>query len=108
MSVVYEWQIKEVQTKTEGLNEDSVVSVEWIKRGTNAAGTVGEFHGTTPLTSAQSSSFTPFSDLTESTVLGWVQNAVSDETDRHNEFIDRQINLVEDPAASKPFPWAEE
>lgn len=105
MSITYEWEVVGLRTKTEGSNVDSVTEVNWIKRGTDADGNVGEFNGTTPLTSVGSDSFTQFSSLTEATVLGWVQAAVSDDTTIINEIIQDQIDLVSDPAADKDLPW---
>lgn len=105
MSITYEWEVVGLATKTEGSNVDSVTQVNWIKRGTDADGNIGEFNGTTPLTSIGSDSFTQFSSLTESMVLAWVQAAVSDDTTNINQSIQEQIDLVSDPAADKDLPW---
>lgn len=106
MSIIYEWEITGICTKTEGSNIDSVVEVNWIKRGIDTEGNVGEFTGTTPLTSLGSSSFTSFSSLTETNVLEWVQNAVSEDTDYHNEVIQEHLNILSNPSVEAPLPWA--
>ena len=47
--------------------------------GTDADGISGEFDGATPfkLSEINTESFTPFSELTEAQVLGWIQEHVS-------------------------------
>lgn len=105
MSITYEWEITELLTKTEDSNTDSVVEVHWVKRGVDADGYVGEFFGTTPLTSVGSDSFTEFSSLTEATVLGWVQSAVADDEEIYNNEIQQQINTLKHPKSVKGMPW---
>ncbi len=103
MSVVYEWEIIGIKTKTEGSNEDSVVVVEWLKRVFDAEGNQAEFYGTTPLTSINSESFLSFDTLNEATVLSWVQAEVDDE--QLNITLLNQLSIVADPAVSRPLPW---
>ena len=76
MALTYKWQVLELQTTTEGSNENSVVSVEWRKSGYDENGTEGFFVGVTPLTSVGTSNFISFENLTEEKVLSWVQATI--------------------------------
>jgi hypothetical protein len=80
MAITYTWQIKSL-SKTSGNDlEDVIVGTRWECTGTDSADNVsGTFVGATPfkLSSVNPDNFTPYSELTEDTVLGWIKNYVS-------------------------------
>ncbi len=107
MALVYEWKVLEIQTTTEGSNNDSVVNVEWKKSGYDENGAEGFFLGTTPLTSVSTSNFIPFKDLTEAQVLSWVQASITPELE---ELIEHSIQRILAESYSikqtvTDFPW---
>ena len=96
MSLEYSWKLKGLKKATNADINDAVIGTQWKLTGTDADGNSGEFDGATPfkLSEINSEAFTPFSELTELQVLGWVQSYVtgSDTYWSHiNEKINKQI-----------------
>lgn len=96
MSLEYSWKLKGLKKATNTDINDAVIGTQWKLTGTDADGNSGEFDGATPfkLSEINSEVFTPFSELTELQVLGWIQNIVtgSDAYWSHiNEKINKQI-----------------
>jgi len=111
MTITYTWAVTSVKTKTEGDNVDAVVQTYWTKTGTDEDGNTGVFSGATPFTSVNvpDEEFVAFEDLTEATILGWIQGVfVDNETyDNHvNEQIAKQIDDKKNPIEQKSLPWA--
>jgi hypothetical protein len=111
MSVTYTWLITGLRTKTEGNNLDAVVQTHWKKIGTDEHGHTASFIGATPFTSVDvpSGEFVAFADLTEETVLGWIQAAInSDPTYRAH--IDERIQKKLDyyHVTEPSLPWNNE
>jgi hypothetical protein len=119
MSFTYTWKIESLKVKDEVNAEGvtlprAVYQTYWKVTGTNSDGHSGEFSGATPFTAANvpSGSFTAFEDLTEATVIGWIQNVVN--SDRgYKAHIDDQIQKRIDEAhgtaeqiESDALPWA--
>ena len=112
MSMTYTWEItslkKQNQTNTDGdVLTNAVVQTYWKKTGTDADGNTGSFSGATPFTAVNtpSSSFVAFADLTESTVLGWVQAVVVGGYEQHvNDQIQSQID--EQTVTEADMPWS--
>jgi hypothetical protein len=112
MSMIYTWEVTGLKTKDE-TNADgvtlpnAVVQTYWKKIGTDTDGNEGSFSGATPFTaqSVPEGSFVEFANLTEETVLGWIQNLVIGDYETHvNQQIQKQID---DQAISEAtMPWA--
>lgn len=74
----YEWKLTGLRkVNTNGLN-GVVIGTNWNLTGIDADGYSGSFVGATPfrVENLNTASFTSFNDLTETTVLSWVQNEV--------------------------------
>lgn len=111
MAITYTWAVTSVKTKTEGDNVDAVVQTYWTKTGTDEDGNTGVFSGATPFTSVNvpDGEFVAFADLTEATVLGWIQGVFVDNEayENHvNEQIAKQIDAKKNPIEEKSLPWA--
>jgi hypothetical protein len=96
MSLEYSWKLKGLRKVTNSDVTDAVIGTQWKLTGTDADGISGDFDGATPfkLSEINSEVFTPFSELTELQVLGWIQSHVtgSDTYWSHiNGQIDKQI-----------------
>ena len=96
MSLEYSWKLKGLKKATNTDVNDAVIGTQWKLTGTDSDGVSGEFDGATPfkLSEINSEVFTPFSELTEAQVIGWVQSYVtgSDTYWSHiNEKINKQI-----------------
>jgi hypothetical protein len=101
---------KRDQVNTEGATlAGAVVQTYWKVVGVDGSGNEGEFSGATPFTAVNvpAGSFAPFEELTEATVLGWIQAVVNGDqgyADHISERVGSQIDEanVEDGV----MPWA--
>jgi hypothetical protein len=93
MSLEYSWKLKGLKKATNTDVNDAVIGTQWKLTGTDSDGVSGEFDGATPfkLSEINSEAFTPFSELTEAQVIGWVQSVVSG-SGGYWEHINQQIN----------------
>lgn len=106
MSTTYQWEIANIETKTEGSNVDSIVVAHWVKIAIADDGARARFCGATPLTSVNTSNFTPYADLTEAQVIGWVQASLHEEEERHvNEQLEAALEAERNPQVMKANPW---
>lgn len=89
----------DVAPQAEG-QTDVVINVHWAYVGTDGTNS-GSFGGTTPVSYQQGSPFTPYGDLTQEQVAGWVLDAwTADQTTTYQTAINDQI-AVQTP----PLPW---
>jgi hypothetical protein len=110
--MTYTWEVTEIKTKDEVSEEgvahnNAVVQTYWRKTGVTEDGKEGSFSGATPFTSTNvpEGAFTPFEDLTEDVVLGWIKGVVIHDYEAHvNSMILRQIE--EQSITSADVPWA--
>ena len=101
---------KRDQVNTEGATlAGAVVQTYWKVVGVDGSGNEGEFAGATPFTAVNvpAGSFAAFEDLTEATVLGWIQAVVNGDqgyADHISERVKSQIDeaSIEDGV----MPWA--
>jgi hypothetical protein len=86
-----------------------VVQTYWEKTGTDEQGHTGTFNGATPfdLATVDPNNFTPYDQLTQEIVLGWIQSVVVGSYEQHvNEQIEKQINNKKSPITEATLPWA--
>ena len=112
----YVWEVtslrKRDQQNSEGATlSGAVVQTYWKVTGTDGSGNTGEFSGATPFDASNvpAGSFVAFEDLTENTVLGWIQavvNADQGYADHISERIAHQID--EEQVEDATMPWAPE
>jgi hypothetical protein len=109
MALTYTWKVTGIKTKDEGANTQAVVQTYWTKTGTDEAGNTGTFSGATPFTSVEvpEGDFIPLEQLTEETVLGWIQSVVVGGYEEHvNGQIQKQIDEKITPITEPTLPWA--
>jgi hypothetical protein len=107
------WEVtslkKRDQVNSEGATlSGAVVQTFWKVTGTDANGDSGEFSGATPFTAVNvpAGSFAAFEDLTEATVLGWIQDVVNGDQGYADHISDRvtaQIDEVNEEEAAMPW-----
>lgn len=107
MTITYTWKVTGVKTRTEEGQAGFVFQTYWQKIGVDENGNEGTFAGATPLKPAEGGDFTPFEELTEEQVLGWIQAEVTGDYEHHvneqiKKQIDAKINVVEEPT----LPWS--
>lgn len=89
----------------EGGNADVVFTVHWTCAGVQDEYSASVYN--TTQVPAHEGSFTPYADLTQEQVLGWVWANGVDQTATENavrQMIDNQINP---PVVTPPLPWAQ-
>jgi hypothetical protein len=79
MGYTFDWKLTALRKQQSANVEDAVVGTQWKLTATDEDGFSGEFTGATPfdLNAINTGSFVPYSELTETMVLGWVKNLVS-------------------------------
>jgi len=107
------WQIEQMSCYPQEAGQTDVVfSAAWRVNGVDdTSGTplyatvygsqsVSPYDGTTP--------FTPYADLTQAQVVGWVQSAMgAEQVAAINASIEQQIeNQVNPPVVTPPLPWS--
>lgn len=100
----YTWIIEQMQcVPQDGSMTDVVINVAWRCNGTD--GTYNATVYSTCAVPAPTGSFTPYADLTQDQVLGWIwANGVDQAATEAN--LDTQIaNMVNPPVVSLPLPW---
>jgi len=119
MSLTKTWRIDSMKVKDE-VNADGVTlpravyQTYWTVTGTNSDGHSASWSGATPFTAANvpEGEFTAFADLTEATVLGWIQavvNADSGYAAHIDEQIEKRIEEEHgtgEEIQSDALPWA--
>lgn len=113
MSATITWVIEWMQcVPQEGQLTDVVITAGWRCNGAQTAGTPPvDYNGTVYGTASfpqptEGGSFTPYADLTQDQVLGWVWANGVDKTATEaavQQQIDNQINP---PVVTPPLPWA--
>ena len=106
MAIEYTWTIGQLEYNND--SDQGVVIAHWRCTGTE---TVGD--NTYSASAYSTQSFTPdpsadgyvaYADLTEATVIGWVQNAVDQAA--VEEAIANKIEADKNPATLSGMPWA--
>jgi hypothetical protein len=101
---------KRDQVNAEGATlEGAIVQTYWKVVGADSDGNEGEFSGATPFTAVNvpAGSFAAFDDLTEDTVLGWIQNVVNSDQGYADHISERvAIQIDEVAIEDATMPWA--
>ena len=95
MGYTYEWKVTGIKKVNSENIDEAIVGTQWKVICTDEDGNTGEFVGATPfnLQSIDTGSFTPYQDLTEEQVLGWIKNVVSGSSSTNYwDHIQGQIN----------------
>lgn len=114
--ITYEWKLTGIVKSTPSTLpvSDIVVAVRWVVTGTDEDGNSAVFNGSTPfeLSTVDPDNFTPYNELTEEQVLGWVENyvkVVNPYWDHVQQQIDKKIEeskqTIQDVAADD-LPWS--
>lgn len=112
MSISYTWSINQLECyPTYESKTDVVFNVTWSYRGVDSNGVGSSRGGKTAVTYAAGSPFTPFAQLTEAQVLGWVKADITTAQISEMEAgiegdIDWQIaqSTANNPV-TPPLPW---
>ena len=109
MAITYTWAVQQMDAHPtyEG-HTDVVSTVHWTLAGVDGEHTAGVY-GSVGLTLDPEATYTPYADLTEAQVIGWVQDALGEEQVASYEAnVASQIaDLVSPPVVTPALPWAE-
>jgi hypothetical protein len=108
MTIQYTWSIKALDCLPESEGKSNVIfTVHWVLSGTDGKYSSSTY-GTQTLSYDAKNAFTPYANLTESEIIGWVQNAM-DNIDEVKAILDAQIANQAKPKVIQPLlPWATE
>lgn len=89
-------------------NADVVFTVHWTLNGVDGA-YVGSVYGSVGVTLDEGAAFTPYADLTQEQVIGWVQDALgAEQVAAYEANVAQQItNDKNPPVVTPPLPWGE-
>lgn len=105
----YTWQFPQLETYPTLQDKTNVVfTVHWRLRGEDELGNSAEVYGSVGLAPYDDEGqFVEFADLTEETVIAWVESALGEEqVTQCKQNLDDQIEVIVNPKSiSLPPPW---
>lgn len=113
MALTYTWKLtglKKMDNPSIELN-DIIVQTYWECTGTNESGNSGTFTGATPFdpSKVDPADFTSYENLTESQVLGWIQDLVNNDLNYKAHIEQRIMQQIEaltvNSVDPQNFPW---
>lgn len=107
MTTTYTWNVVQMDCYPEYEGQSDVVfTVHWTLNGVDGEH-IGSVYGSQGLTLDPDAPFVPYASLTEDKVVGWVQDAMGEETIAAYEAnIDKQIaDQINPPVVNPPLPW---
>jgi hypothetical protein len=86
---------------------DVVFTVHWTLIGTDET-YVGSVYGSVGVSLDEGATFTPYEDLTEAQVIGWVQDALgAEQVAAYEANVAQQIaDQIDPPVVTPPLPWS--
>lgn len=110
MSDVYTWVIEQMSCYPQFEGETDVVfTVYWRLNGTSETvpSATGTVYGSVGVTYVAGTPFTPYADLTQDQVIGWVKDTLGPETVGNYEAnVAKQIaDKINPPVVNPPLPW---
>jgi len=108
MAITNTWSVVQLDAHPEYEGKPEVVfTVHWRLDG-EEAGFIGSVYGSVGVTLDAGATFTPYADLTEAQVIGWVKDALGEEAVAAAEAnVAQQINDQVAPQVVTPaLPWS--
>jgi hypothetical protein len=108
MAITNTWAVQQMDCYPEEDGETDVVfTVHWTLTGTDGTYS-GNVYGSQAVPVDPTAPFTPYADLTETQVIGWVQSAMgAEQVASYEANVATQIaNQIDPPVVTPPLPWA--
>ena len=108
MAVTYTWSVVQMDAYPESDGETDVVfNVHWSLSGIDQTHQ-GYAYGSQGVTIDPDAPFTPYADLTEAQVIGWVKDAMGEEQVASYEAnVAKQIeDQINPPVVTPTLPWS--
>ena len=109
MAITNTWAVVQMDAYPEYEGEPDVVfTVHWTLNGTDGT-YAGSVYGSQGITLIEGATFTPYADLTQAQVIGWVQDALgAEQVASYEANVAQQINdQIDPPVVTPPLPWAQ-
>ena len=97
----FNWQVADMNRLT---SDNFVVTVHYIVNATDDTYSANTY-GTVGYTQEPGETYIPYADLTEATVVGWVQTSLGKDTVESS--LQSQIDLQKHPVQAAGVPWAQ-
>lgn len=110
MSNSYNWVISQLEAYPEHEGHQEVVmTVHWRRQATDGTH-FADIYGSQSVTLDPEAPFTPYDQLTEAQVIGWLEAALGDEQlAAQIAALDKQIeDQINPPVIRPPLPWTAE
>lgn len=107
MTINHTWTIVQMNAYPEADGETDVVfSVHWILTGNDGSCTASVY-GSQGVTTNPDEPFTPYADLTQEQVVGWVKDAMgAEQVAQYEVAVAQQIaDQITPPVVTPPLPW---
>lgn len=103
--ITYKWIFSAFDCKvSEDGMQDVITTVHWRYRGTDENGVTAEVYGAQGVGSPTPDAFTPYPELSEEQVIGWMESTIDMEAMNAN--IDAQIEAIINPVnVTLQAPW---
>lgn len=98
------WTITAMDCSTTEQNPDTVIVCHWTCSGTD--GTYNASVYSTCSIPAPGTSFTPYEDLTQDQVLGWIWANGVDKFTTEAAVVQQIDNQINPPVITPPLPWS--
>lgn len=108
MTITNSWTVTQMDCYPEADGETDVVfTVHWTLVGSNGQ-YQGSVYGSQAVAVDPSAPFTPYADLTEAQVIGWVLSAMgAEQVASYEANVAQQIaDQVNPPVVTPPLPWS--
>ena len=108
MAITNTWNVVQMDCYPQADGETDVVfTVHWTLTGTDGTYT-GSVYGSQAVSIDPDVPFTPYADLTEAQVIGWVQAAMgTEQVAAYEANVAQQIaNQINPPVVTPPLPWS--
>jgi len=109
MAITNTWNVVSMDCYPELNGQTDVVFVcHWQLNGTDGTHN-GSVYGSVGLTLDPEATYVPYADLTEAQVIGWVKEALGEESvTSYEDNVAQQIaNQINPPVVTPPLPWSE-
>lgn len=109
-SVTMTWDVTAMDCYPQADNETDVVfNVHWTCSGSQTSGGntyTGSVYSTCSIPAPTGSAFTPYNQLTEAQVLGWIWANGVDKAATEAAVQQQIANQINPPVVTPPLPWA--
>ena len=102
--ITYKWSFPAFDCRVDEKLEKVVTNVHWRYSGTDEDGISADTYGAKSVGEPNPDAFTPYPDLSEEQVIGWMESVI--DMEEMNSNIAKQIELIKNPiqiTLSPPF-----